>query len=113
MEKSVSCTDCAHMHNGNCKYMAKCDVHFSQWIPKHTHDTEDFEAHYSGTIQPLEYMQAQMSQEEFRGFLKGNIIKYVSRCGKKDDPVKEMTKVLRYAEWLKESYEGKIVDPKK
>ena len=92
MEKSVSCTDCAH---------------------KHTQDTENFEAHYSGTIQPLEYMQAQMSQEEFRGFLKGNIIKYVSRCGKKDDPVKEMTKVLRYAEWLKESYEGKIVDPRK
>lgn len=54
-----------------------------------------------------------MSQEEFRGFLKGNIIKYVSRCGKKDDTVKEMTKVLRYAEWLKESYEGKTVDPRK
>ena len=76
-------------------------------------EKEYFEAHYSGTIQPLEYMQAQMSQEEFRGFLKGNIIKYVSRCGKKDDPVKEMTKVLRYAECLKESYEGKIVDPRK
>ena len=109
MEKSISCANCAN----NCKYTAECDDSFSQWIPKYTHDTENFEAHYGGTIQPLEFMQAQMSQEEFRGFLKGNIIKYVSRCGKKDDPVKEMTKVLRYAEWLKESYEGKIVDPRK
>ena len=74
---------------------------------------QPFESHYDGTIQPLEFMQAQMTQEEFRGFLKGNIIKYVARCGKKDDPAKEMTKVLRYAKWLKESYEGKTVDPRK
>ena len=38
---------------------------------------QPFESHYDGTIQPLEFMQAQMTQEEFRGFLKGNIIKYV------------------------------------
>ena len=72
-----------------------------------------FDAHYGGTIQPLEFMQAQMEPEEFRGFLKGNIIKYVARCGKKDDPVKEVTKIIRYAEWLKESYDGKTVDPRK
>ena len=113
MEQSVSCTDCGHLHEGLCVYKGFCDLKYSGWKPKDRQDTEDFEAHYSGTIQPLEYMQAQMSQEEFRGFLKGNIIKYVSRCGKKDDPVKEMTKVLRYADWLKDSYEGKIVDPRK
>ena len=77
-------------------------------------DAKDyFDAHYGGTIQPLEFMQAQMEPEEFRGFLKGNIIKYVARCGKKDDPVKEVTKIIRYAEWLKESYDGKTVDPRK
>ena len=77
-------------------------------------DAKDyFDAHYGGTIQPLEFMQAQMEPEEFIGFLKGNIIKYVARCGKKDDPAKEVTKIIRYAEWLKESYDGKTVDPRK
>lgn len=84
--------------------------YFEKWQEGSEHP---FESHYDGTIQPLEFMQAQMTQEEFRGFLKGNIIKYTARCGKKDDPAKEMTKVLRYAKWLKESYEGKTVDPRK
>lgn len=72
----------------------------------------DFEAHYGGSIQPLEFMQAQLTPEEFKGFLKGNIIKYTARCGKKDDPVKELAKVLRYAAWLKQAEEGKKIDPR-
>ena len=36
--------------------------------------------------QPWAVMQALLTPEEFRGFLKGNMIKYAMRQGKKDSP---------------------------
>jgi len=36
-------------------------------------------------VQPWAVMQAVLTPEEFRGFLKGNIIKYSMRQGKKQD----------------------------
>lgn len=35
-------------------------------------------------MQPWHVMEAVLTPEEFRGFLKGNIIKYAMRQGKKD-----------------------------
>ena len=35
-------------------------------------------------MQPWEVMEAVLTPEEFRGFLKGNIVKYAMRAGKKD-----------------------------
>jgi hypothetical protein len=55
---------------------------------------DDFQAggtHYKEMlVQPWEVMQSVLTQEEFIGFLKGNIIKYAMRQGRKDghDPDK-------------------------
>lgn len=35
-------------------------------------------------MQPWEVMEAVLTPEEFRGFLKGNIVKYAMRAGKKE-----------------------------
>lgn len=35
-------------------------------------------------MQPWDVMQAVLTPEEFRGFLKGNVIKYAMRQGKKE-----------------------------
>ena len=35
-------------------------------------------------MQPWDVMQAVLTPEEFRGFLKGNVIKYAMRHGKKE-----------------------------
>lgn len=59
-----------------------------------------YDEHYQGTVQPIQLMQAQMSKEAFMGFLRGNIIKYASRLGKKDTETKETAKILQYALWL-------------
>lgn len=65
--------------------------------------SEHYDEHYaSSAIQPIEFMVANFTHEEMVGFLKGNIIKYIARCGKKDDPAKETAKIKRYSEWLKE-----------
>jgi hypothetical protein len=73
---------------------------------------EHYDAHYQGDVQPIELMQSAMSTEAFMGFLRGNIIKYACRLGKKDDVAKETTKILRYAEWLDKVAKGKKVNPR-
>ena len=73
---------------------------------------EHYDAHYLGDVQPIELMQSVMSPESFMGFLRGNIIKYASRLGKKDDAAKETTKILRYAEWLDKAAKGEKVNPR-
>ena len=41
--------------------------------------------HYAfGGIETIEYLKAKMTADEFRGFLKGNVLKYVSRESKKN-----------------------------
>lgn len=41
--------------------------------------------HYARfSIQPLDFIRAVLSPEEFRGFVKGNVIAYVSRAGFKE-----------------------------
>lgn len=62
-----------------------------------------YSTHYLGDVQPIQLMQATMSQEAFCGFLRGNIIKYASRLGKKDAEHKESAKILQYAMWLDEA----------
>lgn len=69
--------------------------------------------HYVSDHQPIETMQANMTNEEFIGFLKGNIIKYACRCGKKDEPLKEAEKIKQYAEWLYIVLSGGTVDPRR
>lgn len=48
------------------------------------------------------FRQGLISKEEFIGFCKGNVIKYVVRCGKKDDAIEDIDKAINYLELLKE-----------
>lgn len=87
---------------------ASC-IDYSQWEPKESGN----DAHYQTSIQPIETMQANMTKEEFIGFLKGNIIKYACRSGRKDAPFKEAEKIRQYAYWLVQAIEGRTIDPRK
>jgi hypothetical protein len=61
--------------------------------------------HYtSGGIEVIDYMKAKMSEEQFEGYLLGNIIKYTSRYQQKNG-VEDLLK----AEW----YIKKLVAEKK
>lgn len=71
-----------------------------------------YDTHYAGEIQPIELMQMTMPQEQFIGFLIGNIIKYTMRCGKKDDPEKEKAKIHRYKYWLDLARQGVTINPR-
>jgi hypothetical protein len=55
-------------------------------------------------VQPWHVMQAVLTHEEFLGYLKGNIIKYSMRQGKKDSPDAEKCK--HYMQKLEEIKSG-------
>ena len=66
--------------------------------------SEHYDEHYASMVglEPIELMQIVLSYDEFIGFLKGNIIKYTMRAGKKEgeDAEKDAAKAKRYVEWL-------------
>lgn len=54
------------------------------------------------TYECVKVLEAWMSPEEYKGFLKGNAIKYLCRAGKKDEIVQELKK----ADW----YINKLIE---
>lgn len=64
-------------------------------------------SHYKDMeIQPWEVMQSLLTPEEFRGFLKGNVLKYSMRQGRKGDATEDAAKARHYAAKLKEVSNG-------
>jgi len=53
-------------------------------------------------IQPWEVMECVLSEAEFIGFLKGNIIKYSMRAGHKSDAKIDLEKAKHYRQKLSE-----------
>ena len=53
-----------------------------------------------GDTQSIELIEYFLSKEEYKGFLKGNILKYQLRLGKKDDVSKELKKIQDYTNEL-------------
>lgn len=52
-------------------------------------------------VQPWDAMEAWMSPEEFKGFLRGNVIKYMARCrAKYPDPMDDLLKARHYLDKL-------------
>lgn len=54
--------------------------------------------HYTaGGVETIDYIAAKLSRDEFIGYLKGSILKYGSRIGKKDDPLTDAGKLTWYS----------------
>ena len=59
-------------------------------------------------MQSLDVMKLSLTKEEYIGFLKGQILKYQLRLGKKDDVAKELKKIQDYTNEL-----NKMLDEEK
>lgn len=53
-------------------------------------------------IQPWQAMESWLTHEEFIGYLRGNVIKYMARAGKKDATKQEYQKAHHYLTKLME-----------
>ena len=62
--------------------------------------------HYKKAIQPWDAMECWMSPEQFEGFLRGNVIKYIARYKDKDG-MKDVQKAKHYLEKLLECLEAR------
>lgn len=57
-----------------------------------------------GGIETIEFIKAKLSDDEYKGFLKGNVIKYVSRAGYKVDEKEDYKKAVYYLNKLIDMY---------
>jgi hypothetical protein len=63
--------------------------------------------HYNtGSVECIEAIKASMSDTEFKGYLKGNAMKYLWRYDYKGKPVEDLKK----AQWYLARYKGKPVE---
>lgn len=68
----------------------------------------DVPTHYQADIDVIEFCRQHFTDEEFKGAMKFNLIKYPTRLGRKDDMVKELDKIIDYAQRYKEVLESGI-----
>jgi hypothetical protein len=65
--------------------------------------------HYNnGSVEAIEAIQASMSPIEFRGYLKGNTMKYLWRYDYKGKPLQDLQKASWYLDALKVALEEEV-----
>lgn len=70
-----------------------------------TIDAVSHPVHYtSGGIECIDAMESALTREEFRGYLRANILKYIWRYDRKGAPVQD----LRKAEWYLRRLIGEV-----
>jgi Protein of unknwon function (DUF3310) len=68
-------------------------------------DVVNSPSHYKrGGIECIDAIRAMLTPEEFRGYLKGNILKYLWRVEAKGNPAQDSSKANVYLAWLREVY---------
>jgi hypothetical protein len=66
-----------------------------------TVDVVNHPAHYKvGGIETIDFIKAKLTPEEFKGYLLGNVLKYASRAGHKDNALQDAGKMAWYANRL-------------
>lgn len=64
-------------------------------------DAVNSPTHYNtGSVECIDAINASMSQEAYRGYLKGNVLKYLWRFEKKANPVEDLKKARWYLDRL-------------
>lgn len=64
-------------------------------------DNINHPAHYTaGGIETIDFIKAKLTPEEYKGYLKGNVLKYASRAGLKGNAVEDAGKLAWYANRL-------------
>jgi hypothetical protein len=78
-----------------------------------SHDPVNHPKHYNtGSIECIEAIEASMSPLELKGYLKGNVLKYLWRYNYKEKPREDIQKCLWYLEKLDKVLEKELPCPK-
>jgi hypothetical protein len=64
--------------------------------------------HYkAGNIEAIDAIRAALGHEGFIAYCRGQVMRYLWRIGKKDDALIEIGKAQVYAQWIKDTLDGK------
>lgn len=67
--------------------------------------------HYTrGSLECIEWIRLALTEEEYRGYLKGCILKYFWRYEDKGKPIQDLEKLRKYAEFLIDQIEREEVE---
>ena len=80
-------------------------------IEKSENDSINPNHYVFGGIETIEYLKAKLTPEEYRGFLKGNVLKYVSREAEKNG-LEDLKKDKWYLDKLIEFENDRKLSPK-
>lgn len=62
--------------------------------------------HYnSGGIEAIDYIKAKLTTEQYRGYLLGTTMKYLSRTNTKGETEADIRKAQRFLNWLVDTYD--------
>lgn len=119
------CLTCRHEHNGcgepTCKdcVILSDKMQFTNWQPIEpkqpqpeqignpnrniSEDPINSPAHYQhGGIETIDIIRSMLTADEYRGYLKGNILKYRERAPYKGKTDEDYAKAKKYHDWLME-----------
>lgn len=85
-------------------------IDLNEYVMLKTEDKRDMvnsPTHYTdGGIETIDFIRAKLTHEEYIGYLRGNILKYTSRLGKKDDIAQDAGKLAWYSQELTKYLKG-------
>lgn len=85
----------------------KVNEPFTRKVDMQEEQDNNIPNHYKGSenIDVIDFLYQQLPFEQFKSFMKGNMIKYPVRAGRKDDELEDFKKARDYAERLIEKME--------
>lgn len=60
-------------------------------------------------VEAIDAIRAALGHEGFIAYCRGQVIRYLWRLGKKDDALVEIGKAQVYAQWIKDTLDGKAL----
>ena len=97
----------ATVYDGTEAYHIDDSLKITVLTPAEDAKEQHYQSNIDNGIDLIDFWHMQMSPEEFQGAMKSQISKYAVRLGRKDDKVKELNKIIDYAERYKEKLEAK------
>ena len=70
-------------------------------MEERSNDLVNHPPHYtSKDVECIDWIEMMLTPEEFKGYLKGTVLKYVWRCEQKGKPIQDNSKAVWYLERL-------------
>lgn len=80
-----------------------------KWRLEHGIESVDPGHYKTEGVEAIDAIRAALGHEGFIAYCRGQVIRYLWRLGKKDDALVEIGKAQVYAQWIKDTLDGKAL----